>query len=168
MADLLMPELYENLTALCSRNIGFHSKDIQLDSIKYRIFNYHLCSYEQFHKHPSALNCRGSMFDVTDPENVKLVCLPPEKFFNYEEGNGLNIHPLGTFGVQMEKLDGSLISTYLHKEQVRLKSKASLTSSQALETMQLLTGTVRFCSPIALQNYWTIRFLSRHISSGSC
>ncbi|CAF1136264.1 unnamed protein product [Adineta ricciae] len=40
----------------------------------------------------------------------------------------------------MEKLDGSLISTYLHRGQTKLKSKASLKSSQALEAMKLLTG----------------------------
>ncbi len=52
---------------------------------------------------------------------------------------------MGTFGVQMEKLDGSLISTYLHttdqdQEILKLKSKASLISSQAAEAMNLLTG----------------------------
>ncbi|UJR19973.1 hypothetical protein I4U23_023105 [Adineta vaga] len=138
--DNLMPELYENLMSLCSRNIGFYFKDSELDSIKYRVFNYRLCSYEQFHNFPSALNCRGILFNITDPENIQLVSLPPEKFFNYEEGNGLKIHPLGKFGVQMEKLDGSLISTYLHKGEVRLKSKTALGSSQATEAMTLLTG----------------------------
>ncbi|CAF3744461.1 unnamed protein product [Adineta steineri] len=138
--DTLMPELYENLVSLCSKDIGFCFKDIEYDSLKYRIFNYNLCSYDQFSNNPSALNCRGTMFDITNLEDIQLVCLPPEKFFNYEEGNGANIHRLGTFGVQMEKLDGSLISTYLHKQQMKLKSKASLTSSQAIEATQLLTG----------------------------
>lgn len=145
-----MPTLYENLTALCTRNFGFYSKDVQLDSMQYRIFNYRLCSYDQFHANVSALDCRGTMFDVTDPANVKLVCLTPEKFFNYEEGNGLVVHPLGTFGVQMVKLDGSLISTYLHNDEVRVKSKASLTSSQAIEAMQLLKGNEGKVEPIGL------------------
>jgi len=142
MSDL-MPQLYHDLISLCSQNDGFYYKDVELDSVKYRIFNYNLCSYEQFHKYPSALNCRGTMFNITDLENVRLVCLPPEKFFNYEEGDGNNIHLLGTFGVQMEKLDGSLISTYLHttdQEILKLKSKASLISSQAVEATNLLTG----------------------------
>ncbi len=140
-----MPQLYHDLVALCSQNESFYYKDVQLDSVKYRIFNYNLCSYEQFHSHPCALNCRGIMFDVTDPENVELVSLPPEKFFNYEEGNGHQVHLAGKLGIQMDKLDGSLISTYLHRinenEQVlRLKSKASLASTQAVEAMNLLTG----------------------------
>jgi T4 RnlA family RNA ligase len=141
----LMPQLYDDLISLCSQTDGFYYKDVQLDSVKYRIFNYNLCSYEQFHKYPSALNCRGTMFNITDLENIRLVCLPPEKFFNYEEGNGNNIHSLGTFGVQMEKLDGSLISTYLHtidqdQQILKLKSKASLISTQSVEAMNLLTG----------------------------
>ena len=142
--DGLMPQLYDDLVSLCSPNSGFYYKDVQLDSAKYRIFNYNLCSYEQFQM-KSALNCRGIMFDITDLENVRLVCLPPEKFFNYEEGDGKNIHSLGTFGIQMEKLDGSLISTYLHtndqgQQIFKLKSKASLISTQATEAMNLLTG----------------------------
>ncbi len=140
-----MPQLYQNLISLCSKDDGFYFKDIEFDSMKYRIFNYNLCSYEQFHKSPSALNCRGTMFNINDLENVQLVCLPPEKFFNYEEGNGNEIHSLGKFGVQMEKLDGSLISTYLHSINpnqtiLKLKSKASLISSQAIEANNLLTG----------------------------
>ena len=138
-------QLYHDLISLCSQNDGFYYKDVQLDSIKYRIFNYNLCSHEQFYRHPSALNCRGTMFDINDLENVRLVCLSPEKFFNYEEGNGVNIHCLGSLGVQMDKLDGSLISTYLHTTDqaepvLKLKSKASLTSSQAAQAMNLLAG----------------------------
>lgn len=134
-------QMYQDLISLCKNNEGFFYKDAQLDSIKYRIFNYHLCSYEQFHNYPSALNCRGTMFNITDQENVRLVCLPPEKFFNYEEGDGHRIHASGIFGVQMEKLDGSLISTYLHPiDGIRLKSKAALASSQAVQAATLLNG----------------------------
>ena len=144
MAEI-MDKLFEDLMSLCSQCNSFYFKDVKLDSIEYRIFNYNLCSYEQFHQYQSALNCRGTMFNITDLENVKLVSLPPEKFFNYEEGNGVQIHPLGTCRLQMEKLDGSLISTYLHtnneNEQVlRLKSKGSLKSEQAEQSMNFLTG----------------------------
>jgi T4 RnlA family RNA ligase len=142
--DESMDQLYQNLTSLCSKNTSFYYKDQELNSIQYRIFNYRLCSYEQFHKYPSALNCRGTMFNISDPQNIQLVCLPPEKFFNYEEGSSLQNHSLGKLGVQMDKLDGSLISTYLHDQQsVRLKSKASLTSDQALQANSLLSGLFR-------------------------
>lgn len=138
-------QIYQDLVTLCGEDNGFFYKDVQLDSITYRIFNYNLCSYEQFHRHPSALNCRGTMFNITDPENVRLVSLPPEKFFNYEEGDGHRIHASSAFGVQMEKLDGSLISTYLHmidgtEPILRLKSKASVTSTHAVQATTLLTG----------------------------
>jgi T4 RnlA family RNA ligase len=76
------------------------------------------------------------MFDVTNQENVKLVSLPPEKFFNYEEG-GVD-HTKGTLGDKMVKMDGSLISTYIHNDQLYLKSKGSLFSSQALDAMKFL------------------------------
>lgn len=143
-----MENLYTDLVSLCSQCDGFYYKDTLLDSIKYRIFSYRLCSYEQFYKYPSALNCRGIMFNITDPTNVQLVCLPPEKFFNYEEGDGVHIHPLGQFYLRMEKLDGSLISTYLHKINenesiLKLKSKASVTSTHCEEAMKFLKDSYR-------------------------
>ncbi|CAF3339916.1 unnamed protein product [Rotaria socialis] len=141
----LMPQLYHNLMSNCSVDDGFYYKDAQRDSTKYRTFNYRLCSYTTFNNLPSALNCRGTMFNITDLDNVKLVSLPPEKFFNYDEGNGSRDHELGQFGDQMDKIDGSLISTFLHFNQanqpiVLLKSKTSFNSSQASEAMDLLKG----------------------------
>ncbi len=146
---LLMPQLYNDLLSICSSNNSFYSKDVSLDSIKYRIFNYHLCSYSIFHSVPNALNCRGTMFNINDPKNVQLVSLPPENFFNYEEGNVSEQHKQGQLGDQMDKMDGSLISTFIHfddKNQriVRLKSKTSLTSPQAFEAMQLFEGIFSF------------------------
>lgn len=140
-----MDKIYDDLISLCSQCNAFYHKDVVLNSVKYRIFNYRLGSYEQFHKYSSALNCRGIMFNTTDSNKIQLVSLPPEKFFNYEEGDGAKVHQLGRFYLQMEKLDGSLISTYLHpinsNEQVlRLKSKASVTSEQATQAMKHLQG----------------------------
>jgi T4 RnlA family RNA ligase len=146
----LMPQLYHDLISLCSAENSFYYKDIPLDSTKYRVFSYRLCSYATFHSYPSALNCRGVMFNITDGENVQLVCLPPEKFFNYEEGTDqIQRHENGRFGDKMEKMDGSLISTFLHindvgEEVLKLKSKTALMSDQALEAMGLLTGTFSF------------------------
>jgi hypothetical protein len=89
------------------------------------------------------------MFNINDPKNVQLVSLPPENFFNYEEGNVSEQHKQGQLGDQMDKMDGSLISTFIHfddKNQriVRLKSKTSLTSPQAFEAMQLFEGIFSF------------------------
>ncbi|CAF3023891.1 unnamed protein product [Rotaria sp. Silwood2] len=77
----------------------------------------------------ASMDCRGIMFDVTDGvSSPSLVCLPPQKFFEYEHDS--RDHTLGRIGDKMVKLDGSLISTFLHKSQIRLKSKASLDSQQ--------------------------------------
>ena len=140
-----MIQCYHNLMSLCSTSDSFYFKDVLLDATTYRVFNYRLCSYTIFHSLPDALNCRGTMFNINDPNNIKLVSLPPEKFFNYEEGNGAQQHELGQLGDQMEKMDGSLISTFLHinkdnKPVVTLKSKTSVDSPQAREAMELLNG----------------------------
>jgi T4 RnlA family RNA ligase len=128
-------ETYDNLMKLIEKNEAFFFKDFNLHDKNYRIMNYRLASWTLFQE-PSSLNCRGIMFDVTEPNNVKLVSLPPEKFFNYEEG-GVD-HTKGKLGDKMVKMDGSLISTYMHNGELFFKSKGSLFSSQALDAMKLL------------------------------
>ncbi|CAF1247636.1 unnamed protein product [Rotaria sordida] len=141
-----MNTLYDDLMNLCSQDDIFYYKDIRLHGINYRIFNYRLCSYARFKTRTAALNCCGTMFNITNPKNVQLVSLPLEKIFDYEEGFGQKqYHERGRLGDKMEKMDGTLISTFLHgrtlKEQIlRLKTKQSLTSNQVLEAMQLLVG----------------------------
>ncbi|CAF3484705.1 unnamed protein product [Rotaria sp. Silwood1] len=136
--------LYDDLMSLCSQDDAFYYKDIRLHAINYRIFNHRLCSYGRFKTRTAALNSCGTMFNITNSNNVKLVSLPPERIFDYEEGFGQKqYHERGRLGDKMEKMDGALMSTFLHgrtsKEQVlRLKSKQSLTSNQVLEAMQLL------------------------------
>lgn len=127
---------YQDLMNLVERNEAFFFKDFTFDGKVYRIFNYRLASWTLFLE-PSALNCRGIMFDVTDSNNVTLVSLPPEKFFNYEEG-GVD-HTVGKVGDKMEKMDGSLISTYIHNGMLYLKSKGSLFSQQANDAMAFLS-----------------------------
>ena len=126
---------YTDLTKLVAKDESFFSKDFTLEDKVYRIFNYRLASWTSFME-PSALNARGTMFDITDSANIKLVSLPPEKFFNYEEGN-VN-HTIGRLGDKMVKMDGSLISTYMHNDELYLKSKGSLFSEQARWAMKLL------------------------------
>ncbi|MCI4435946.1 MAG: T4 RnlA family RNA ligase [Ignisphaera sp.] len=127
--------MYKTLLALVNEDESFYRKEMVLEDQLYNIFNYRLASWAQFQK-PGALDCRGTMFNVTDVNNPVLVSLPPQKFFNYEEG--VIDHTLCIVGTMMDKLDGSLISTYLHKGQLRLKSKADLFSSQAIAAMTWL------------------------------
>ncbi len=129
LVALNMSTFYDDLMSLCSQDDAFYYKDIRLHAITYRIFNYRLCSYGRFKTRAAALNCCGTMFNITNSKNVQLVSLPLERIFDYEEGFGQKqFHERGRLGDKMEKLDGSLMSTFLHgrtpKEQVlRLKSK---------------------------------------------
>ncbi|CAF5058210.1 unnamed protein product, partial [Rotaria sp. Silwood1] len=108
---------------------------------------------------PTSMDCRGIMFDITGGDSSSiLVCLPPQKFFEYEHDS--RDHTLGRIGDKMIKLDGSLISTFLHKHEVRLKSKASLDSSQVHLAESCLYNNSQFRSEIqslAEQGY-TVNF----------
>jgi T4 RnlA family RNA ligase len=132
---------FDNLMALVANDESFFFKDFTFEDKKYRIFNYHLASWTSFQA-LGALNARGIMFDVTNETHPILVSLPPEKFFNYEEG-GVD-HTIGRLGDKMVKMDGSLISTYLHQGKLYLKSKGSLFSSQAMDAMKLLAKMTEF------------------------
>lgn len=132
---------YKELMELVKEDEAFFFKDFPLQDKLYRIFDYYLASWTSFQK-PGALNCRGITFEVSNPNNIALVSLPPAKFFNYEEG-GVD-HTKGKFGDKMVKMDGSLISTYMHDGQMYLKSKGSLFSKQAIDAMNLLNKNQRF------------------------
>jgi T4 RnlA family RNA ligase len=130
-------QMYADLMSLVERDEAFFFKDYTFEDKVYRIFNYRLASWTSFQS-PNALNARGVMFDVTDSQNVSLASLPPAKFFNYEEGNV--DHSVGVLGDKMIKMDGSLISSYLHNGQLYLKSKGALFSEQAVAAMKLLNS----------------------------
>jgi RNA ligase len=136
-------KLYDNLIALTKANEAFYYQDFELDGKKYRIFNYRLASYTDFQQ-PGALECRGVMFEVQDEVAVRLASLPMEKFFNLNE-NPMTMNLDLTQVVRIEeKADGSLMSTYIHNDQLRLKSKGSLFSEQALHAMAWLDTQPRF------------------------
>lgn len=128
-------QLFNDLMKLTSETEAFFFKDFKLDNENYRIFNYRLASWTEFQK-PGAIDARGIMFNVTNEGQEFVVSMPPQKFFNYEEG-GVD-HSVHRFGDKMVKMDGSLISTYVHNGNVYLKSKASLFSEQALAAMKFL------------------------------
>lgn len=128
-------ETYHNLMNLCKEDEAFYFADFNAADRMYRIFNYRLANWSSFEK-PSAKDCRGIMYDVTNKEFPILVSLPMEKFFNFQEGNV--DHTSGYMFTKMVKMDGSLISTYLHKGKLMLKSKGSISSSQAIAAMAYL------------------------------
>lgn len=131
--------LYNHLTLLVATNEAFYFQDFELDGKTYRIFNYRLASYTDFQQ-PGALECRGVMFEVDKTGPVRLASLPMEKFFNLNENPMTMDLDLTKVSTIEEKADGSLMSTYMHNGKVRLKSKGSLFSEQALAAMDFLSN----------------------------
>lgn len=129
--------LYNDLMNLVETNEAFYFTDQELDGSTYRIFNYRLASYMDFQA-PNARECRGTTFRIRDGEAIRLVALPMEKFWNLHENPHTIDLDLSQINQVMLKADGSLISTYMHKGQFRLKTKGSLFSDQALNAMEFL------------------------------
>jgi T4 RnlA family RNA ligase len=135
--NMYQANLYNNLIYLVDTNEAFYYGDRELDDRVYRLFNYRLASYTDFLL-PGAIECRGIMFDITDPENVDLVSMPMEKFFNlYENPSTMDLDLTTVVDVEL-KADGSLISTYLHNGELRLKTKGSIESDQCIAAMKYL------------------------------
>ena len=134
-------EHYDLLIQLTETDSEFFYAEQTSDNKIYHIFNYRLASYESF-MNPKvadsyiALSARGIMFDVTDKENIKISSRPMNKFFNIEQGevDRSNMKLVG----YMDKLDGSLISTYIHNGELKLKTKGSIKSEQAIAAMEWL------------------------------
>lgn len=131
-------ELYYKLLDLVnnSEKKEFTYVDQKLDDKTYRIFTYRLASWSTFQDNPVALECRGIMYDISDEDDVILVCRPQQKFFNVSEGS-VEHNPHDLFYVY-EKLDGSLISTFIHNGELRLKTKGSIKSKQCQMAMEWL------------------------------
>lgn len=129
--------LYDELTQLVRTNEAFYTVDHEINGVLYRVFTYRLASYTDFLL-PSALECRGHMFRVEPRQQVTLVSLPFEKFFNLGENPMTMELDMSDVDFIHDKRDGSLISTYVHEGEIRLKSKTSLSSDQALDAMRLM------------------------------
>lgn len=133
--------LWNDLMNLCDSSEAFYYNDHLLDSTWYRIFNYRLASYEDFLA-SNALECRGHMFEISEEGKqaspVRLASLPQEKFFNVNENPFTMDLDFSRPMKVMLKEDGSLISTYLHNGTLRVKSKGSLSSDQAIAAQKFL------------------------------
>lgn len=134
-------QLFGALMKLCETNDAFFFKDFtDRDSYTYRIFNYRLASYSDFML-PGAMECRGIMFRFHPAgTDITCVCRPMEKFFN--AGENPYTMDLDYSGAQkiMIKEDGSLISTWVDVNgHLRLKTKGSLTSEQAVDAAHWLS-----------------------------
>lgn len=150
--------MYDDLMALTKDSDTFYYQDVVVGCSLYRIFNYRLSSYSEFMK-PSALECRGHMFELVRQPNentrstpfcnlgmecgseyvpIRLAALPMQKFFNINENPMTMNLDLSKVDTVESKADGSLISSYMIEDRLLLKSKGSLTSDQALDAMKWL------------------------------
>ena len=100
-----------------------------------RIFGYRFAAYADWLK-PSALEARGTTFDISDLENPKILCRPMQKFFNLNENPFTANLDLSKTVQLMDKADGSLISFY-YDGGLQAKSKMSCTSDQAVAALKL-------------------------------
>lgn len=129
--------------ALCDANDAFYFADQELDGFTYRIFNYRLANYSNFLE-PSALECRGVMFEMNGDDMVRLASHPQIKFFNLNENPftmDLDLVDDNIHRIEM-KADGSLMSTFVYKsgqfDVLGIKSKGSLHSDQVKMTHSYL------------------------------
>jgi len=151
---------YDELMELTKKDSDFFFKNCRCDGRLYRIFTYKSMGWVSFTE-PASMDCRGIMFDITDGDSSAiLVSLPPRKFFEYEHDT--RDHTLGCIGDKMVKLDGSLISTYIHKNKkvICLKSKASLDSPQVHIAQSILLENTALCREIQslVEQGYTVNF----------
>lgn len=132
---------YQKMLKICEQNDMFYFVDQTMGDTHYRLFNYRLASYSDWLIDPITFEMRGIMFEVTT--NGNFVCVasrPPAKFFNLNENPFTQNLDLHCTGVVSDKLDGSLISTYIFEDggikKLGLKSKMSLMSVQADQATQ--------------------------------
>lgn len=132
--------LFDNLMNLCSddNNTFFFVDTTSSMQSKFRIFSYYIASYSEWLK-PDALECRGIMFELDDNNNpIRIAARPPKKFFNLFENPFTEDVKDDQVGLAFKKEDGSLISSFIDKGEVFLKSKGSLFSQQVLDAQKWL------------------------------
>lgn len=129
-------DMFYALEHLVDTNEAFYHQDFSLDGALYRIYNYRLASFTDFEQ-PFGRECRGHMFEVTeDGHPIRLAALPMEKFHNLNECPTTMNLDLTDIDEILAKADGSLMSTYDHAGEMRIKSKGSISSEQCIAAME--------------------------------
>lgn len=143
MDNQYQQRLWQDLMRLSQESEAFYYQDFEVDNTIFRIFNYRLTKYTDFLE-PNALESRGTMFEVVkdglDIVPVRLACLPMEKFFNINENPLTQDLDLSKVIAIEVKKDGSLMSTYNHRDRLYLKSKKSIESEQCKSAMHFLAN----------------------------
>ena len=160
-------QLYDDLLKLCEpEDSPFYCVDHKIDETIYRVFTYRLAQYTDFLK-PNALECRSSMFVVKeDGTFIRLASLGMEKYFNVNENPmTMNLDLTQEAELVMDKVDGSLISSYIHyPAKLHLKSKTSLTSEQAKAAEKCLHVNIPLYNfvKVMTKNDWTVNLELQH------
>lgn len=143
MAQELITKIYSDLNELCKTNEAFFFKDFtSIGGGTYRIFSYRLASYSDFLA-DNALEARGSMWEIKpDGTLIRCACRTMNKFFNAYE-NPFVMFPKEVLSSEielaMDKLDGSVISTFMDNDGVlRVKSNGSLHSEHAYNSNSMI------------------------------
>ena len=148
--------MYNDLMALVASNEAFYFTDFSRGDTKFRVFNYRLASYTEFQPEmfenntaPVAWEARGIMFEIDcDDIDIRIAARPMEKFWNLNENPFTMDLDLDTISGFEEKVDGSLISTYIYYDRgikkLGLKTKGSLTSEQAIAAGNWLADNKKF------------------------
>lgn len=155
-----MQNLYQNLMNLVANSDekGFFYKDVKKDDQIYRVFNYHIPRTKAWSQ-PHALDCRGTMFNITNESSPELIALSMPKFFNWQE-NIFSQCDLSEIVTIYDKLDGSLMSSFMHKGNIWLKSKTELDKIHSVNSMKLLqqNQAMLVFTELATQDGFTVDF----------
>ncbi|ASD52013.1 RNA ligase and tail fiber protein attachment catalyst [Pseudomonas phage PspYZU05] len=125
--------LYNGLMEAVNTSSMFYYRDeVSPVGTKFRIFHYHYIDERMFNK--VTRNARGIMFEMQDETPVRIACRPFIKFDNYSQDK----HDELIQAYMTLKVDGSIMSTYLDKGQLRLKSNSSIMSDVAVSANSML------------------------------
>ena len=128
-----MDQLYQNLVKLSTHTKSFYYVDQYRHNKTYRIFlNRYVESTEW--QLPNAEESRGIMYEIENDQPICIVSRPMQKFFNKDEIK----KEYSTPKYVMNKIDGSLISTYIVNDRIYLKSKGSIQSDHVYKAEKYL------------------------------
>src|SRR6185437_6317075 len=115
--NALQKELYTTIDKLVADESNpFVAATQEKDGKFYRIFVYQMANYNDFLA-PYSRECRGITFEVDkDNHPIRLASLTPHKFFNDSENDFTKDLDYSQIELIMDKLDGSIMSTYIHSD----------------------------------------------------
>lgn len=158
MEQKSITKIYSELNKLCETNEAFFFKDFtSVGGGTYRIFSYRLASYSDFLA-DSAFEARGSMWEIrSDGSLIRCACRTMDKFFNAYENPFVMFPkdvPSTEIELAMDKLDGSVISTFMDNDGVlRVKSNGSLHSEHAYNSTKMIQDDTALYHALCAADY---------------